>query len=120
MRKAQKKNKEKTTHTQRKKRMLLCGYYGFGNLGDDAILASVRRELAPLADTVELCVLGSKDLQNLTENGNSTPSRVLLFSRDLAYFFRLLSNGERRLIQYDVLQGIIFFKRRFYDLLKAE
>ena len=54
----------------------MCGYYGFGNLGDDTILCSVLKELSPLKDTAEICVLGAKKRPKLLKNFNSTYSRV--------------------------------------------
>ena len=60
----------------RKKRILLCGYYGFGNLGDDTILASILNALSAERERVEMCVLGSKKLSKLRQMSNSTVSRV--------------------------------------------
>ena len=73
---SKKQNKEKTTCEKRKKRILLCGYYRFGNLGDDTILCSVLKELFPLKDTAEICVLGAKKRPKSPKNFNSTYSRV--------------------------------------------
>ena len=60
----------------RKKRILLCGYYGFGNLGDDTILASILNALSAERERVEICVLGSKKLTKPRQMSNSTVSRV--------------------------------------------
>jgi polysaccharide pyruvyl transferase CsaB len=40
-------------------RVLLSGYYGFGNLGDEAILAAVTQELASAVPDIEIEVLSS-------------------------------------------------------------
>ena len=57
-------------------RALLCGYSGFGNLGDDAIAESVVKNLAAEGGNLKLFVLGSKC--GLTPCGarDSTHSRV--------------------------------------------
>ena len=42
------------------KKILLCGYFGFENLGDDAILHSILKKLKPEENGFEISFLGSK------------------------------------------------------------
>lgn len=44
----------------KKRRVLISGYYGFSNAGDDAILESIKQTIEKVSDDVELTVL-SKD-----------------------------------------------------------
>ncbi|WP_066495986.1 polysaccharide pyruvyl transferase CsaB [Abyssisolibacter fermentans] len=48
------------------KKILISGYYGFKNSGDDAILKAIVNEFKKIDNTLELTVL-SKDPQNTTE-----------------------------------------------------
>mgnify|MGYP004516858961 FL=1 len=51
----------------RKKTAVISGYYGYHNLGDDAILLSIRRRLAALSDDVELVALSNAPDSTLAE-----------------------------------------------------
>ena len=51
----------------RKKTAVISGYYGYHNLGDDAILLSIRRRLAALSDDVELVALSNAPDSTLEE-----------------------------------------------------
>ena len=51
----------------RKKTAVISGYYGYHNLGDDAILLSIRRRLAALSDDVELVALSNSPDSTLAE-----------------------------------------------------
>ena len=51
----------------RKKTAVISGYYGYHNLGDDAILLSIRRRLAALSDDVELVALSNAPDSTLKE-----------------------------------------------------
>ncbi len=51
----------------RKKTAVISGYYGYHNLGDDAILLSIRRRLAVLSDDVELVALSNAPDSTLKE-----------------------------------------------------
>lgn len=51
----------------RKKTAVISGYYGYHNLGDDAILLSIRRRLAELSDDVELVALSNAPDSTLKE-----------------------------------------------------
>ncbi len=46
-------------HTPKKHRILVGGYFGCGNLGDDAILSGIREGLLELAPQVELTALSA-------------------------------------------------------------
>ncbi|HUJ77127.1 MAG TPA: polysaccharide pyruvyl transferase family protein, partial [bacterium] len=41
------------------KKVLLAGYYGFGNTGDEAILSAILHDLRSLATGIELCVVSA-------------------------------------------------------------
>ena len=51
----------------RKKTAVISGYYGYHNLGDDAILLSIRRRLAELSNDVELVALSNAPDSTLAE-----------------------------------------------------
>lgn len=51
----------------KKKSVVISGYYGYHNLGDDAILLSIRRRLARLSPDVELTALSNSPESTLKE-----------------------------------------------------
>ena len=42
-----------------KQSVLVCGYYGFSNAGDDAILESIKQSVEQISDEIELTVLSN-------------------------------------------------------------
>ena len=46
-----------------RRRVLLCGSYGRGNAGDDAILKAVIREINEVSENAEICVMSKNPLQ---------------------------------------------------------
>ena len=58
---------------------VISGYYGYHNLGDDAILLSIRRRLAALRDDVALVALSNSPESTWSEYGVKAVKRFNLF-----------------------------------------
>lgn len=70
----------KDLSAKRPKKLLLCGYFGFENLGDDAILHSILKKLKDSKNNFEICVLGSKKYEKSYASSSSDVSKIGFFS----------------------------------------
>ncbi len=80
-------------------RALVSGYYGFGNAGDEAILAGLVHGLRELAPEVELTVLSGDPAATESEHGVRAAPRGLASARLLARQCDLLISGGGGLLQ---------------------
>lgn len=94
----------------KQKRVLVCGSYGRGNAGDDAILKAVVREIYDTREDAEICVMSK----------NPKQTRLLYHVRSIYTFniFRILSalsksylyiNGGGSLIQDSTSSRSLYF-----------
>lgn len=60
---------DKLLHPPKVVRAVISGYYGYGNLGDDAILKAIAGQLAALGHPVRLTVLSRRPEKTRTEYG---------------------------------------------------
>lgn len=60
---------DKLLHPTKAIRAVISGYYGYGNLGDDAILKAIAGQLGALSQPVRLTVLSRQPEQTRTEYG---------------------------------------------------
>ena len=60
---------EQLLHPQRPVRAVISGYYGYGNLGDDAILKAIAGQLSELSPPVRLTVLSRQPERTRQEYG---------------------------------------------------
>jgi len=60
---------------RKKHRVVMSGYYGFSNAGDDAILESIRSAVERVSDQVELTVLSKDPEQTRKQYGLAAVSR---------------------------------------------
>ncbi len=83
-----------TRRNGEKPRLLLCGYYGYGNLGDEAVLARLQEELG---ESFSLTVLSGECKESARIHGaervsRQTPFRVLRAIQEADVF--LLGGGN--------------------------
>lgn len=84
----------------KKRTAVISGYYGYHNLGDDAILLSIRRRLAALSDDVELVALSNSPESTLAEYGVRAVKRFNVFQvRKAIRHADLLISGGGSLLQ---------------------
>ena len=84
----------------RKKSAVISGYYGYNNLGDDAILLSIRRRLSELSEDVELTALSNSPGNTRAEYGVNAVQRFnLLQVRKAIKHADLLISGGGSLLQ---------------------
>lgn len=84
----------------KKRTAVISGYYGYHNLGDDAILLSIRRRLAALSDDVELVALSNSPESTLSEYGVRAVKRFNVFQvRNAIRSADLLISGGGSLLQ---------------------
>lgn len=80
--------------------VLLTGYYGFDNLGDDAMLEGIINSLKEIDPHIRIVILSKKPLQTSLRFGFNTINRINPFS--ILYHMRktrLFVNGGGNLIQ---------------------
>ncbi len=80
-------------------RVLVSGYYGCGNVGDEAILAGLVDGFRELAPTVELVVLSGDPEATSAEHGVMAVPRGLLSARHQAKLADLVISGGGGLLQ---------------------
>jgi len=80
-------------------RVLVSGYYGFGNAGDEAILAGLVKGFRELAPEVELTVLSGDPAATESEHGVRGAPRGLARAYRLARRCDLLISGGGGLLQ---------------------
>jgi polysaccharide pyruvyl transferase CsaB len=80
-------------------RALISGYYGFGNAGDEAILAGLVQGFRRLDPSVELTVLSKDPLATESEHGVLAVDRGLRSARQAARGSHLLVSGGGGLLQ---------------------
>lgn len=80
-------------------RVLVSGYYGCGNVGDEAILAGMVSGFRELAPTVELIVLSGDPEATSAEHGVIAVPRGLRSARHQAKLADLLISGGGGLLQ---------------------
>lgn len=81
-------------------RVVMSGYYGFNNLGDEAILLSIQRRLEELDPSISLTVLSNDPAQTASRYGvNAAPRFHLLKVRKALKDCDLLLSGGGSLLQ---------------------
>ncbi len=80
-------------------RVLVSGYYGFGNAGDEAILAGLVAGLRGLTPAVELTVLSGDPAATEAEHGARAAPRGLISAYRLSHQSDLLVSGGGGLLQ---------------------
>jgi len=83
----------------RSPRLLVSGYYGFGNAGDEAVLAGLAAGFRQRAPEVELTVLSGDPAATEAEHGVAATPRGLGSARRLARQSDLLVSGGGGLLQ---------------------
>lgn len=84
----------------KKRSAVISGYYGYHNLGDDAILLSIRRRLESLSDDVTLTALSNAPETTRAEYGVEAVQRFNLFQvRRAVKNADLLISGGGSLLQ---------------------
>jgi polysaccharide pyruvyl transferase CsaB len=80
--------------------IILSGYYGFDNLGDDAMLMGIINSLKEFNPHLRMLILSKKPVQTRLKTGHNTINRINLFSI-LHYMEKsqLFINGGGNLIQ---------------------
>jgi len=93
------------------KRVLISGYYGFRNAGDEAILASVCRSIAGLDRPVRVTVLSREPAETAAEYGCEAVYRFSLFRvlRALCRCDVLLSGGGSLLQDKTSTRSILYY-----------
>jgi polysaccharide pyruvyl transferase WcaK-like protein len=82
------------------RRVLIAGYYGFGNTGDEAILAAMLEDLRALMPELEVCVVSGDPLETRASHGVSAVTFTDLAGiRDAAERADLLILGGGGLFQ---------------------
>jgi polysaccharide pyruvyl transferase CsaB len=83
----------------RASRVLISGYYGFANAGDEAILAGLVAGFRQLAPSLELTVLSGNPAATASEHGVRASRRGLLSARTQLRSADLLISGGGGLLQ---------------------
>ena len=85
---------------QRKYKVLMSGYYGFSNAGDDAILISIYSNIMKSGRNIDVTVLANKPEQTAEKYGVNVTYRYNVFKVALAIFkCDLLISGGGSLLQ---------------------
>ena len=98
------------------KRILLAGYYGFGNLGDEAILEMAIKQILEITDRKNITVLsGNKEVTNKKYNVN-TIDRYNVFSiiNQLMKSDALVFGGGSLLQDITSKRSIYYFAEKQY------
>ncbi len=83
----------------RRARVLISGYYGFGNIGDEAILAGLISGFQELAPRAELIVMSGNPAATAAEHGVIAVPRDLRIARREARASDLVVSGGGGLLQ---------------------
>lgn len=94
-----------------KRSVVISGYYGYHNLGDDAILLSIRRRLAALSDDVELTALSNAPESTWAEYGVKAVKRFNLFQlrRAIRHADLLISGGGSLLQDRTSTRSLMYY-----------
>jgi L-malate glycosyltransferase len=80
--------------------VILSGYYGFDNLGDDAMLMGIINSLKEYHPHLRILILSKKPIQTRLKTGHNTINRInLFFILHTMRNSRLFLNGGGNLIQ---------------------
>ena len=92
-------------------RVLMSGYYGFNNLGDEAILCSIRRRLHQVDPTIEINVLSNDPAQTARCYGVKASSRFNLWKvrRAIRRCDVLLSGGGSLLQDRTSTRSLLYY-----------
>ncbi len=95
----------------RKRTAVISGYYGYHNLGDDAILLSIRRRLARLSGDVELVALSNSPESTLAEYGVNAVKRFSVgqVRRAIRQADLLISGGGSLLQDRTSTRSILYY-----------
>lgn len=96
---------------RRKYNVVMSGYYGFGNAGDDAILESIHRAIRSASDDVSVTVLSNDPEQTRRQYGvEAIPRfRVLRVFRALRRCDALLSGGGSLLQDATSTRSLLYY-----------
>ena len=96
---------------RRKYNVVMSGYYGFGNAGDDAILESIHRAIRSASDDVSVTVLSNDPEQTRGQYGvEAVPRfRVWRVFRALARCDALLSGGGSLLQDATSTRSLLYY-----------
>lgn len=91
--------------------VVMSGYYGFNNLGDEAILLSIRRRLSELDPTISLTVLSNDPEQTARRYGVKAIPRfhLLQVRRALKRCDLLLSGGGSLLQDRTSTRSLVYY-----------
>lgn len=94
-----------------KRTAVISGYYGYHNLGDDAILLSIRRRLAQLSEDVELVALSNSPESTLAEYGVKAVKRFNIgqVRRAIRHADLLISGGGSLLQDRTSTRSILYY-----------
>lgn len=92
-------------------RVLLSGYYGFRNLGDDAILLSLREQLSAAAPGAKLIALSNRPRETREKCGVDAVHRFNPFtvSRELRHCTVLVSGGGSLLQDSTSTRSLLYY-----------
>ena len=80
------------------KKILLAGYYGFGNLGDEAILEMTLKQILEITDRKNIVVLsGNKEITS-KKNASLVETPILLFQAENDTM--VLPDGQDKFAEY--------------------
>ena len=93
------------------RRILLCGYYGFSNAGDDAILQSIQQELTGTADGLDINVLSQNPEQTEARYGLRALYRFNLWVvfQSLRHCDALLFGGGSLLQDHTSTRSLLYY-----------
>lgn len=96
---------------RRKYRVVMSGYYGFGNAGDDAILESIHQAIRTASDDVSVAVLSNDPEQTRRQYGlEAIPRfRVWRVFQTLARCDALLSGGGSLLQDATSTRSLLYY-----------
>lgn len=96
---------------RRKYRVVMSGYYGFANAGDDAILQSIHQSILSASDQVSVTALSNDPEQTRRAYGINAVSRLRLGAiwRELRRCDALLSGGGSLLQDRTSTRSILYY-----------
>lgn len=97
--------------TKRQYKLVISGYYGFSNAGDDAILQAISQAISSTQENISLTVLSNNPPQTRTHYGLQAVHRFHLFGvlRALSRCDALLSGGGSLLQDTTSTRSLLYY-----------